>query len=85
MKNSEASSLGSYYTDHRSPAFLSQNKDREIGRVFAEYKDKLIIVDGEVKKEHVYLIPKDKVDLYSYKKVYLNVSENSLKQFEFGI
>ena len=77
MKNSEASSLGTYYADQRAPAILSQNKDREIGRVFAEYKDKLIIVDGEVKKEHVYLIPKNKVDLYDDKKVYLNVSENS--------
>lgn len=85
MKNSEASSLGTYYADHRAPAILSQNKDREIGRVFAEYKDKLIIVDGEVKKEHVYLIPKNIVDLYGDKKIYLNVSESSLKQFEFGI
>ena len=82
MKNSEASSLGTYYADHRAPAILSQNKDRENGRVFAEYKDKLIIVDGEVKKEHVYLIPKNKVDLYGDKKIYLNVSENSLKEFE---
>lgn len=82
MKNSEASSLGTYYADHRAPAILSQNKERIIGRVFAEYKDKLIIVDGEVKKEHVYLIPKNKVDLYGDKKIYLNVSENSLKEFE---
>jgi len=50
MKNSEACSFGTYYADHRAPAILTQNKDREIGRVFAEYKDKLIIVDGEVKK-----------------------------------
>jgi hypothetical protein len=42
--------LGTYYAHHKTPAILSQNKDREIGRVFAEYKDKLIIVDGEVKK-----------------------------------
>ena len=34
----------------RTPAIISENKDREIGRVFAEYKDKLIIVDGEIKK-----------------------------------
>ena len=66
----------------RAPAILSQNKDREIGRVFAEYKDKLIIVDGEVKKEHVYLIPKTKVDRYGDNQVYLNMSENSLKEFE---
>jgi hypothetical protein len=85
MENSKSSSLGKYYASHRAPAILSQNKDREIGRVFAEYKDKLIIVDGEIKKEHVYLIPKNKVDLYGDKKVYLNLSENSLKQFEFGI
>lgn len=84
MKNSEADSLGTYYAHHRAPAILSQNKDREIGRIFAEYKDKLIIVDGEMKKEHVYLIPKNKVELYGDEKVYLNVSENSLKQFEFG-
>jgi hypothetical protein len=84
VENSKSSSLGKYYALHRAPAILSQNKDREIGRVFAEYKDKLIIVDGDIKKEHVYLIPKNKVNLYGDKKVYLNLSENSLKQFEFG-
>jgi hypothetical protein len=35
---------------HRAPAILSQNKDIEIGKLFAEYKDKLVIVDGEIKK-----------------------------------
>jgi hypothetical protein len=84
VENIKSSSLGKYYASHRAPAILSQNKDREIGRVFAEYKDKLIIVDGDIKKEHVYLIPKNKVNLYGDKKVYLNLSENSLKQFEFG-
>lgn len=83
MENSK-SSLEKYYASHRAPAILSQDKDKQIGRVFAEYKGKLIIVDGEIKKEHVYLIPKNKVDLYGDKKVYFNVSENSLKQFEFG-
>jgi len=34
------------------------------------------------KKEHVYLIPKNKVDLYGDDQVYLNMSENSLKEFE---
>jgi hypothetical protein len=82
MKNSKASSLETYYADHRAPAILSQNKERRIGRVFAEYKDKLIIVGGEVKKEHVYLIPKTKVDRYGDNQVYLNMSENSLKEFE---
>jgi hypothetical protein len=82
MKNSKASSLETYYADHRAPAILSQNKERRIGRVFAEYKDKLIIVGGEVKKEHVYLIPKTEVGRYGDNQVYLNMSENSLKEFE---
>lgn len=82
MKNSGASSLGTYYADHRAPAILSQNKDREIGRVFAEYKDKLVIIDGENKKEHEYLIPKTKVNHYGDNEVYFNISENSLKEFE---
>ena len=57
-------------------AVLSQNRDREIGKVFAEYKD------GEIRKEHVYSIPESEVDLYGDKKVYLNISENSLREFE---
>jgi hypothetical protein len=60
-------SLGNYYASNRAPAVLNYDKDnksiiqdREIGRVFAEYKDKLIVIDGEYKKEHEYLIPKTK-------------------------
>ena len=82
MKDTGASSLGTYYAHHRAPAILSQNKDREIGRVFAEYKDKLVIIDGEDKKEHEYLIPKSKVDRYGDKEIYFNISENTLKEFE---
>jgi hypothetical protein len=54
MKNSKASSLETYYADHRAPAILSQNKERRIGRVFAEYTDKLIIVDGEVSRTCIF-------------------------------
>jgi hypothetical protein len=50
--------------------------------VFAEYKDKLVIIDGEDKKEHEYLIPKSNVDRYGDREVYLNISESSLKEFE---
>ena len=82
MKDTGASSLGTYYAHHRAPAILSQNKDREIGRVFAEYKDKLVIIDGEDKKEYEYLIPKSKVDRYGDKEIYFNISENTLKEFE---
>ena len=38
MKDTGASSLGTYYAHHIAPAILSQNKDREIGKVFAEYR-----------------------------------------------
>ena len=84
MQDSESNpiSLGSDYAFHRASAVLSQNRGREIGKVFAEYKDKLLIVDGEIRKEHVYSIPETEVDLYGDKKVYLNISENSLREFE---
>jgi hypothetical protein len=58
-------SLGNYYASNRAAAFMNYNndnksiiQDREFGRIFAEYKDKLVIIDGENKKEHEYLIPK---------------------------
>ena len=43
MQDSESNpiSLGSHYAFHRASAVLSQNRGREIGKVFAEYKDKL--------------------------------------------
>ena len=83
MLDSESNpiSLGRYYAFHRASAVLSQDRDREIGKVFAEHKDKLFIVDG-IRKEHVYSIPETEVDLYGDKKVYLNISENSLREFE---
>jgi hypothetical protein len=93
MRNSEAKnipdSLGNYYASNRATAIISYNKenknisqDREIGRVFAEYKDKLIVIDGEDKKEHAYLIPKSKVNLYGDNAVYFNISKTLLKEFE---
>jgi hypothetical protein len=85
MRNSRAKnidvSLGSYYASHRASAILSSDKDREIGKVIAEYKDKLIILDGEFKRDHVYFIPKIRIDHYADKRVYINISE-SLKEFE---
>ena len=84
MQKSEANSinnsLGDYYASHRAPAII--NHKIKIGRVFAAYKDKLVIIDGELKKEHEYLIPKSKVHRYGEKEVYLNISISSLKEFE---
>jgi hypothetical protein len=82
MEISEADKSLSYYVSNRASAILC-NKDREIGRLFAEYKDMLVIIDGDNKKEHEYLIPKTKIDRYDNKHVYLKISEDSLKEFEF--
>jgi hypothetical protein len=93
MRNSKANSndsLGNYYAFSRAHAIINHNnkdnknisQDLEFGRVFAEYEDKLVIIDGELKKEHEYLIPKAKVDRYGDKRVYFNLSEESLKEFE---
>ena len=82
MQKSEATidSLNNYYASHRAPAII--NNKLKIGRVFAEYKDNLVIIDGENKKEREYLIPKSRVDRYGDKEVYLNILESSLKEFE---
>jgi hypothetical protein len=82
MQKSESNidSVDNYYASNRAPAIINHNL--KIGRVFAEYKDNLVIIDGEDKKEREYLIPKSKVDRYGDKEVYLNISESSLKEFE---
>jgi hypothetical protein len=88
MKSNANESLENYASQRASAIInhIDNSKNilqcREIGRVFAEYKDKLVIIDGENKKEHEYLIPKTKVDRYSDKRVYFNLSEDSLKEFE---
>jgi len=80
VENSEADKSLSYYASNRASAILNNNI--EIGRVFAEYKDKLVIIDGENKKEHEYLIPKTKVNRYGDNEVYFNILQNTLKEFE---
>lgn len=70
------------YTFYSSSAFLTHNKDREFGTVIAESKNRLIIVDDEIKKAHVYLIPKKSIDYYGDKRVNIDISEESLKEFE---
>ena len=76
-------SLDEYHAARRSPAIVKHDgNDKEIGRVFTEYNDKLVIIDGENKKEHVYLIPKTKVDHYGDNQVYFDIPENVLNEFE---
>jgi hypothetical protein len=83
------SSLGNHYASTRAAAFMKYDNDnksviqeREIGKVFAEYRDNLVIIDGENKKEHEYLIPNTKVHHYGDNQVYFNISRNTLKDFE---
>jgi hypothetical protein len=73
-------SSDNYYASIRAPAIISH--ELSIGRVFTEYKDNLVVIDGENKKEREYLIPKSKVDRYGDNEVYFNISESSLKEFE---
>ena len=82
-----------YYTLYRIPVIINKKiisndgkstiHTKEIGKVFAEYKDNLVVIDGENKKEHEYLIPKNKIDRFDEKHIYLNISDLSLKEFEF--
>jgi hypothetical protein len=44
--------------------------------------DNLVVINGENKKEHEYLIPKTKVHHYGDNQVYFNISQNNLKEFE---
>jgi hypothetical protein len=83
----------SFYTLYRIPVIINDkiiNNDgkssihsREIGKVFCEYKDNLVVIDGENKKEHEYLIPKSKIDRFDKNQIYLNISDITLKEFEF--
>lgn len=75
--------LGKYYMFYSAPALLSiHNRDREFGTVIAEGKNKIIIIDDENIREHVYLIPKTNVDHCSEKQMYFNIPEDSLNEFE---
>jgi hypothetical protein len=75
-------SLGNYCMFYSAPALLSQNRQREFGTVIAESKNKLIIVDDEINREHVYSIPKSRVDHCGDQQMHFNIPECSLKDFE---
>jgi hypothetical protein len=73
---------GNYCMFYSAPALLNQNTEKEFGTVIAEAKNRLIIVDDEINRKHVYLIPKTEVDHYNNDLIYFNIAENSLKNFE---
>jgi hypothetical protein len=72
-------SYGMFYS---AQALLNHELEREFGTVIAEAKNKLIVVDDEIKREHVYLIPKTKLDHYGDQQMYFDITESSLKDFE---
>jgi hypothetical protein len=73
-------SLENHCMFYSAPA---HNRQREFGTVIAESKNKLIIVDDENNREHVYSIPKSRVDHhYGDQQMHFNIPECSLKDFE---
>ncbi|MPZ05340.1 MAG: hypothetical protein GEU26_02805 [Nitrososphaeraceae archaeon] len=68
-----------YYTSHRIPVIL---QSREIGKVFAEIKGNLVVIAGENKKEHEYIIPRSVVSHCDEKQAFIDITANSLKEFE---
>jgi hypothetical protein len=76
-------SLGRYYASHASAVLSHHSRNIEFGTAIAEHKDRLIIIDGEIKKEHLYLIPKIRIHHYGDNRVYFNIPENLLSEFEF--
>jgi hypothetical protein len=93
MKNTNNPFDWNYYTFYRIPVIINDKiisndamstvTGREIGRVFAEYKENLVVIDGENKKDREYLIPKQKIDRYDKNQIFLNISDDSLKDLVF--
>jgi len=78
--------LGNYCAFHSALALLNHDKSAimhiEFGSVFAESKNKLIVVDDENNIMHAYLIPKSRLDHYGNKQAYFDIPGNSLGEFE---
>ena len=73
---------GNFCMFYSTPALLNHDREREFGTVIAEAKNQLIVVDDEIIREHVYSIPKRKVDHYGDQHMYFDIPESSLKDFE---
>ena len=60
---------------------VKANDQKACGNVIAEYKDKLVIIEGESIISHEYIIPKSIVDHYDGKNLFLNISRDALLEF----
>ena len=62
---------------------LVRTKDQRLcGNMIAEYKDKIIIIQGAIKSQE-YIIPKSNVENYNEKEIYLDIPYEMLSNFEF--
>ena len=71
----------SHLTESKKEVRASDRKP--CGNVIAEYKDKLVIIEGATVKSHEYIIPKSTVDHYDGRNIYLNISRDALLRFDF--
>ena len=60
---------------------VKASDQKSCGNVIAEYKDKLVIIEGTNIKSHEYIVPKSIVDHYDGNNLYLNKSRNALLEF----
>ncbi len=60
---------------------VKASDQKACGNVIAEYKDKLVIIEGESIKSHEYIIPKSTVDHYDGKNLFLNITRDALLEF----
>jgi hypothetical protein len=61
---------------------VKDSDQKACGNVIAEYKDKLVIIEGASIKSHEYIVPKSTVDHYDGKNLYLNISRDTLLGFD---
>ena len=69
----------SHLTESKKGVKASDQKS--CGNVIAEYKDKLVIIEGINIKSYEYIVTKSIVDHYDGKNLYLNKSRNALLEF----
>jgi hypothetical protein len=61
---------------------VKASDQKACGNVIAEYKDKLVIIEGASIKSHEYIVPKSTVDHYDGKNLHLNISRDTLLEFD---
>ena len=61
---------------------VKASNQKACGNVIAEYKDKLVIIEGGNIKSHEFIVPKSTVDYYDGKNIYLNISRDALLEFD---